>query len=214
MKLVYQYNAGDFSAAVTTLNDKMARAGAAAITEVTGLAKNAARASVAAGMHSNKWANAIQARVYPKGTPSLKAAGWVFSKIPYADVFQTGATISPKKDFLWLPLPTVPFRQGGHRMTPSQYVQFFEDKLIKISPPGKPPLLMGHFSRAGVLRVSSTSARLSKRARKSGKVMGPLVPLYVGVASVTETQKFDVRGAVALVVASQLNDLFLKNLED
>lgn len=214
MKLVYQYNAGDFSDAVATLNDRLARAGTAAITETTNLAKVAGRASVAAGMRSNKWANAIQSRVYPANRPSLDAAGYVYSKIPYADVFQTGATILPINNLLWIPLPTVPIRQGGHRLTPKQYVQFFHDPLITIKVPGKPPLLAGHFSRAGVLRVSDRSARLSKRARKSGKVSGPLVPLFVGVDAVKESQKFDVRGAVSLVVASHLSDLFLKNLED
>lgn len=202
-----------FTEAMKEHQDTLARAATATMRDVAALGKKAGRAAVAAGGFSKKWENAIQSKVFPPNRNSLHPAATVYSKIPYAGIFQTGGTITPKRSaLLWIPLSNVPVFAGGRRMTPAMFVQTI-GPLYSINRPGHRPLL------AAVIR--STDARFSKGVSLSqlrrgrnphGRGTVRLVPIFVGISSVSETQKFDVLGAVR-AVASQIPALYQKNLQ-
>ena len=52
----------------------------------------------------------------------LNPAVYIHTTINYADIFETGKTITGNP-FLWLPLPSVPPIKGRPHMTPRQYIQ-------------------------------------------------------------------------------------------
>ena len=71
------------------------------------------RADIAAAGFSRRWQNAFRVDVFPRGRKvSVDAAAWVFHKIPYAEVFEEGATIRGRP-YLWIALPGTPTRIGG-----------------------------------------------------------------------------------------------------
>lgn len=179
---------------------KMQAATVQAITWTVEDAKARGRASISAGGFSQRWQNALRTKVYPNKETPLNPAGIVFHKIPYAHVFETGARVGGKP-ILWLPLPGVPLGgRGSHPLTPAEYSQRIGE-LRSVNRPGKPPLLIGRGSRAGILRATATQVRVRKRAVKSGSILGQWVPLFVGVPAVTDPRRFDVRGAIRQAAA-------------
>ncbi|MHB2169967.1 DUF6441 family protein [Alsobacter sp. R-9] len=142
---------------------------------------------IAAAGFSPRWQRAISARVYPERGASLTAALAVRHRIPYAGVFEEGATISGKP-FLWLPLPSATRfggRFAGGKVTPRKVTQAGY-QLVSINRPGKAPLL--------AVRSRGFGARkqFGGRQFKTG-----IEPLFVGVSAVTITQKFNLRRVFA-----------------
>jgi hypothetical protein len=171
----------------------IAKAATAAVRDAGEIAKQNGRASIAAAGLSRKWQNALRVNIYPPQGDSLRPAAFIFHKIRYAGVFEDGAVIGGQP-FLWLPLPTVPFRRG-RPMTPSQYAKSI-GPLVSVQRPGRPPLLFPKY-RSGRRR-----RKASNQERK---------PLYVGLSSVAIGKRFDIKGA-AQSAAAQLPELFEKHL--
>jgi hypothetical protein len=186
----------------------IARAATAAIAEAGDTVKGRVRADIAAAGFSRNWQNAFRAQQYPKGGKiSMGPAVHFFHKIPYADVFESGATIRGKPK-LWLPLPSVPRGNRGNKpLTPKQYVQRVGPLVGGKSKSGT-PLLFGRASRRTVLRAGERSTRVRKGA--FGKVFSENVPLYVGIDSVTIGKKFHIRSIVQSV-GSRIGALYLKH---
>lgn len=185
----------------------IARAATAAIAEAGDTVKTQVRADIAAAGFSRNWQNAFRAQQYPKGQASMSSAVHFFHKIPYADVFESGATIRGKPK-LWLPLKSVPRGGRGNKpLTPKQYVQRVGPLVGGESKKGQ-PLLFGRASRRTVLRAGERSTRVRKGA--FGKVFSENVPLYVGIDSVTIGKKFHIKSIVR-AVGSRIGDLYLKH---
>lgn len=168
--------------------DMMARAATAAMTDAAKLAVQGGRQSIAAGGFGANWQNALRAKVYPSSGASLSPAAEIYSKIPYAGAFEYGQTVSGKP-LLWLPLDNVPLGRRGKRMSPAEVARSI-GPLHSINRPGRPPLL------AAVLRLRGKAT---------------LVPLFVGVPSITDPKKFSVLDAVNHV-RERLPDLYEKHL--
>jgi len=165
---------------------KIARAATLAVTEAAALIKAEGRSSVAS--LSGKLANSVFAKVFPGRGDSLTPAAMVGMKVKYASVFEEGATVSGKP-LLWIPLSSAPAGRGGARMGPGQFVKNV-GVLYTIKRPGKPPLL------AAVVRSPSATSAPSLAALKRGRNPGGrgkirLVPLYVGVPTVTDPKKYN-----------------------
>ena len=128
MRLSYQYQEGEFSAAQLIAEQKIAKASTGAVREAADLAKAAGRRAIAAAGFSSRWQNALRAKVYPQTGYSIDAAAYIWHKIPYAGIFETGGTIAGHP-LLWLPIGNAP------------PIGKFNGKLISINRPGKPPLL-------------------------------------------------------------------------
>lgn len=180
-----------FDAAMREKYRPLAEAGQETIIEIANDIKIAGRADIAAAGFSARWQNALRAEVYPKRKVSLNAATLVFHKIPYADVFETGATISGKPT-LWLPLSSTPKKLGRFKMTADRYAKEV-GPLTLLKLPGKRPLLAAKMAVSGRQAASGdlgkvTLPKLRRGASGSGAIRA--VPLFVGVDSVTLRKRF------------------------
>lgn len=202
----YDYVAGEYARATADVQNQIAKAASAAVHGAGDLAKKAGRANIASAGFGSKWQNALRCNFYPpeNAKPSINSAALVYHKIPYAIVFEEGATIVGKP-LLWLPLDrALPSRSGGHRWTPKLYVQQV-GPLRLIRPPGKRPLLVGN--------PRGPEAGRSPRLRSKGASAGRMVPLFVGIDTVTIGKKFDIVKIVQ-AAAGRLEALYAQNLKD
>lgn len=171
---------------------RIARASTLAIKDTAAEVKTGARAAIAAGGFSARWQNAFQVNVYPKAGYSAEAAMFGYSKIDYANIFQTGGTIRGVHGLLWVPLPSAPKRAGGKKMTVSRYIQTI-GPLIYLKRAGHPPVLVAKVLRAvrGGKQVATATLKRGLAAAKAGKKT-KIVPIFVGLTSVTLRRRFNV----------------------
>jgi hypothetical protein len=191
----------DFKSAMKATYGQIAHAATAAIREASDLAKKESRANIAAAGFSGRWQNALRANVYPKTGESVDAAAFIYHKIPYAGVFEHGATIQGK---LWLPIEAnLPVQAHGKRWTPQDFIN-------NIGPlrPGKAGT---HSVLFGEVMVGKTGSVLTvSKSRHAKRATTKWLPVFVAVSTVTDPKKFDI-GAVVRDVAGELQELFAKN---
>lgn len=183
MKFKYDY--GKPREAFEGLIEPVAKAGTAAIDLVGRDIKTEGRANIAGAGFSKRWQNALRVNRYPRRGVSSSAALWIYHKIPYAEVFESGATIHGKP-LLWIPLSTAPKRIGRMKMTPKNYIANV-GPLVSINNPGKPPLLAAPYS--GRVRKRTTLAGLKRGAGQGGG----LVPVFVGISTISIQKRFALR---------------------
>lgn len=193
MRLRYSAVAGQWDAAMKGTYALIARAASGAIRDAGDQVKREGRAAIGAAGFSRKWQNALRVNIYPPRTPSVDAAAWIYHKIPYAGVFEEGATI-PGRPYLWIPLSGTPAKIGSLRMTPQHYIAQI-GPLQYVARPGKAPLLVG-FIQGGVRGAGKVTARKLRQGtqarRQPGKHAGLVsVPIFVGVPSVTLKPRFN-----------------------
>ena len=129
--------------------------------------------------------------IYPRGRNSLNATAHVYHKIPYAGVFEEGATIRGRPR-MWLALPNVPQRYGRKPMTPELFRKSI-GPLAFVKRPGKRPLLVAKAKKG----KNMTKVSLA-RFRSGGRGEGPFVsvPVFVGLDSVSIRKRFNITGIV------------------
>lgn len=194
----------------------VARAATAAIAEAASFLKTAGRAAIAAGGFGVRWQRTLRVERYPtRGRTSINAAAFVWHKIPYAGVFQTGARILGQPT-LWLPLPGAPKRAGRKAMNPKNLEAATGKKLVYFKTPGGTPILGAR------VRVEAMKGRRRKnkkitisnlRRGESGEGSLTTIPLFVGVRSVNLPKKFDVI-SVCVRARDSLPSLYAKHLKD
>lgn len=172
--------------------EPIARAAQATMKEVGEEAKKRGRKTISNAGFSTRWQNTLRNDTYPKGEPSIDAAAFIFHKIPYAGVFEYGATISGRP-FLWLPLPTAPKKIGRSKATPRAFEARI-GKLVSMRGKGGKPLLGARVrlskTKAGKARKVSVAAL--KRGHRGDKGVASIIPVFVGVPMVTIRAKFGV----------------------
>jgi len=200
-QLVFDAPNGQFAKIAEQQRKVIAEAATEAVRDAAAKVKRQGRAAIAKAGFSKRWENAFRVDVYPKRGASIDAAAFVHHNIDYAGVFEEGATIAGSP-LLWLPLPTAPQRIGRRRMTPRLYVQTV-GPLIPIRRPGKRPLLAGRVQATRAGRAKVTVAQLRRGARdtrraaantafggRAGRFATSVVPLFVGLPSVTIRPRF------------------------
>lgn len=212
MKIVYAALKGEFEAALKAKYQPLAEAGSAAMTETANAIKAAGRQDIASAGFSKRWQNALRVDVYPKRGVSLNAAALIYHKIPYADVFETGATIRGKPR-LWLPLRSTPKRIGNKRMTAERFAKEVAP-LRFIRRAGKPPLLAAKMSVSRGQAESGnygkvTLAKLRRGATDAGIIRA--VPLFVAVDSVKIRDRFSIR-EITKRAADRLGEIYLSQV--
>jgi hypothetical protein len=213
VRLTLSAVAGGFFRALTEGEKPMARAATSAVREASELAKAEGRASIAAAGFSRKWQNALQAKVYPQGRDSMRAAALIYHKVPYAEVFEQGAVIHGKP-YLWLPLPNAPFGSGGKRIPPSKFRELVGSPLYTIRRPGKPLMLGANVRMTNARAGKSISLSLLRRGRNpGGRGTVQLVPLYVGIDAANITKRFAIIDAIERA-AARLPELYLKHFRN
>ena len=151
----------------------------------------------------------MRLNVYPKKGTSLRAAALIWHKIPYAGVFEEGATIRGRPT-LWLPLPSTPQKYGRYRLTPERYNKEI-GPLQYVKRPGKSPLLFARVksTKSGKPGSRVTLSRLKAGARGQGKTTS--VPVFVGIDSVSIRKRLDITGIVRKA-RDRLADLYAENM--
>src|SRR5882672_3832798 len=140
LKLNYAALTGQFRQMAEEMQQPIKVAATGAINDAAKFIKVAGRANIAQAGFSTKWQNALRVNVYPSKGVSMDPALLAYHKIPYAGVFERGATISGSP-YLWLPLPDVPRNAYGRRMSPANFVRLI-GPLKSVFRAGKPPLLV------------------------------------------------------------------------
>jgi len=204
---------GEFSDAMAAISTPIAEAGTSAIRKAADFAKVEARQSIADAGFSKRWQNTLRADVYPKRGESLRTAAAIYHKIPYADVFESGATVRGKPT-LWVPLSSSPKKVNRKRMTPENFI-------AGVAPLFPLPNKGGKKILAAQMSVSKTAAArgapykptlAALRRGAAGAGITVAVPIFVGIDTVKIQKKFNVTKAVE-DAAAQLPQLYLRFLK-
>ncbi|MDO8606855.1 MAG: DUF6441 family protein [Phaeospirillum sp.] len=174
-----------------------------------GLKADLRRQVTEAGM-GQRLANTWRAELYPKGSKSIKAAGFVFTRAPtIIRAFDQGAVIKSKHGF-WLAIPTPAAGTGarGKRMTPGLWEQMHGSRLRFIYRRGAPSLLVAENMRARTGKRGGF-AKGSASALRSGRGLATVV-MFILVPQVSLRKRLDVN-AVAERWASALPELIVRN---
>lgn len=214
---------GQFTKAFLGKERVVSRAATLGMREVAEEVKRSGRAAIGRAGFSPRWQAAFRVDVYPKRGESINAAAFVHHNIPYAGVFEEGATISGSP-YLWIPLPTAPKRIGREKITPRLYIQHV-GKLIFVRRAGRRPLLAGRVSsrsRGGKVSVAQLrrGERDARRASATAAFGGNparlktnIVPLFVGMPSVHIKGRFGLK-AIFASARSALSAAYFRNLRD
>lgn len=214
MKFNFQAEKGAFAEGIFSFSDNIARAGTVAIDMVAAQAKAEGRASIAAAGFSKKWQNALRADVYPKKGVSMKAAAAIYHKIPYADVFESGASIRGNPT-LWIPLPGLPKKLAGKRPTPKSFSAMVAP-LFPLRTKGNTKILAAQMAVGKAAQKRGPPYKLNMSAVRrgaAGQGITAAVPVFVGVDTVNIQKKFNVLGAVESA-AARIGGFYLAALRD
>lgn len=215
MQFIYEYAKGAWEKAVTEFAVPIAAACTAAIRDAEVILKKRSRAAIGAAGFGSRWQNTLRTRSFPEGDrTSIDAAAFLWHKIPYAGVFQDGATIAGNP-LLWLPLSSAPKRIGRNRFSAAGAVQAGVNLISMRSRTGRP--LLG--ARVRLTRAQAeasdpprlTLAKLKRGA--TGRGVARTIPLFVGVSSVKIRKRFDI-DAEASRVRDMLPGLYYQHFKD
>ncbi len=188
---------GRFGEQMIALEEPIAEAATTAMRGVANIVKIDGASDIARAGFSTRWQKALSTRVYPIGQDSMSPAVFVHHKIPYAGVFEDGATISGNP-MMWIPLPGVPKAMGSgrsrRRLTPELVSTSITDLVSFRSKTGVP--LLGARVRVSAARAANPKVSLSLLRRQNnngGKGRLITVPLFFGVTTVNITKKFNIR---------------------
>jgi hypothetical protein len=202
--------------AFTGIGGDMAHAATAAMREGGLLFKTQGRANIGAAGFSSRWQNAWRVSVYPVKGDSLEPAAYGFHKIPYSDVFETGATITGKAGLLWLPIGNNVPKAGRRKVATPRDLRARGVKLFSMKgAPGRP--LIGADIRVPASQAQSSPVKLSlsKLAKGTAGKRGVVkaVPLFFGIRSMTLRRRFNISGVAAQITAT-LGDSYFRNLPE
>lgn len=219
MTLRYSYMAerGAFVEGIADLKNPPAEAATAAMREAAVIIKTQGRAEIARAGFSKRFQNALRAEAFPRGGQvSIDAAAFMVHRVPYANVFEEGATIrgNPR---LFIPLVPKGRKVPAARRTPARFRQEI-GPLTYIARRGKPPLLAAPAAlsvfeaRKAEPKVSLAALRRGAAGAATGRTVLRTVPLFVGQSEVTIDKKFSVLKIVDRV-AGRLAQLYVKHLK-
>jgi hypothetical protein len=182
---------GEFERNLVAMQEPIARSMSSVMSDVAAEAKIDGRAEIARAGFSKRWQGALRVDQYPKAPRiSIDSAVVVRSKIPYAGVFEDGATITGKP-LMWLPTPSAPKRIGRNTpMTPENYNLNIGDLQSMTSAKGTPLLV-------AQVRMPRATAAPSIRALKRGiaGTRGEIrtVPMFVGIKKAQQKERLNIR---------------------
>jgi hypothetical protein len=196
MRIVTKAAAGQWLKATNTYESIMAKAATLGMRDVGKEGVKKGREAISAAGFSSKFANTLRVINKPPSGYVLNPSAYIHSTINYADIFETGKTITGS-NFLWLPLPSVPPIGGRPHMTPKQYIKNVGPLVLMWRPRALPMLgaVVRRTPRAQPFGKFATRGQLRKgRSGTRGKT--ETIPLFVAVHTVNIPKKFDVKGAV------------------
>jgi hypothetical protein len=181
------------------------RAVTAGIREATDGLKTELRRQITAAGLGSRLANTWRSEVYPKGRPSIGAAGFAWSKAPgIVQLYAEGGVIRSKQGlFLAIPTPAAGrFGDGRRKITPGAWERIHGLRLRFVYRRGAPSLLV-----ADNVRLTARGRAVANIGRRQGAVFTRLagrtaVPLFILVPQVTVRKRLDVDGAAQKWIAA------------
>jgi hypothetical protein len=168
----------------------------AGIREATDGLKTELRRQITSAGLGSRLANTLRSEVYPKGQPSIGAAGYVWSKAPrLVRLYAEGAVIRSKQGlFLAIPTPTAGrFGDNRHKITPGAWERIHGLRLRFVYRRSAPSLLVAENVRLTARGRAANIGRLGDPfTRLAGRTT---VPLFILVPQVTVRKRLDVDGA-------------------
>ncbi len=187
MKLDYDFNAKAIERDTQDIYLSMEIAATAAARKAGARLQQLARSNIASTGFGSNWTQNLKVNVYPISGESLRPTIWMYHRIRYAGVFETGETIY---GLMIVPTRNVPER-NGRPMRAREY---------RISVGGLIPI---RTRRGRLLLVAEqpSGQNLPFRSRV----------MYVGVTSVNVPKKFNLE-AITEQVAADFDNLYFSNL--
>ncbi len=181
------------------------RAITAGVREATDGLKGELRRQITSAGLGSRLANTWRSEVYPKGRPSLGAAGFVWSKAPrIVRLYAEGAVIRSKRGlFLAIPTPAAGrFGDARQKITPGSWERIHGLRLRFVFRRGSPSLLVADNARLTKRGRATANIGRNKGAaftRLSGRTT---IPLFILVPQVTVRKRLDVDGAAQKWIAA------------
>ena len=172
------------------------RAVTAGVQAATNGLKSDLRGQIVAAGLGPRLARTWRGEIYPKGQPSIGAAGLVWSKAPgIVRIYEDGATIrSTRGLYLAIPTPAAgKYGDGGAKITPGGWERRTGQRLRFIYRRGAASLLVADNLRARSGKRGGFS-KASTAALRSGRGLAS-VPIFILVPRVTFRKRLDVSGA-------------------
>lgn len=185
---------GEWSLAEIRAGERAVQRG---ISQSTLSLKSLLRGQVTGAQLGGRLAGSIRSEVYPKGKPSMNAAGLVFSKAPkIIDAFDTGPLIRAQSG-IWLaiPLPNIGKGPRGKKLTPGEWEKRTGRQLRFIYRRGRTALLVDEGKKA------PGNVFVRRRTRRGTMLMEPrtfknrIVPIFTLVPQVKLRKRLNIRGA-------------------
>jgi len=196
MKLVVASIRGQFEEAFRAKYGIIVDASRASLVQTSNTLKRNARAAIGGGGFGIRWQNTLRVDLHPR-RKKVTASGaiWMWHKIPYAGVFETGATIRGQP-LMWLPTSEAKRRWGrgvgGGKLTPRNFTR------------GVAPLRSTHGTSTPMLVANVEVGRKHKRTKS--------MVIFIGVPVVKIPQKFSLQRAVA-IATQELAANYFANLK-
>ena len=170
----------------------------AGIREATDGLKAELRAQITGAGLGSRLANTWRGEVYPKGQPSIGAAGYVWSKAPGIVRLYAEGTVIRSKHGLFLAIPTPAagrFGDGRRKITPGAWERIHGLRLRFVYRRGRLSLLVAdgaRLTRRGRAAPNVGRAKGAAFTRLAGRTT---VPIFVLVPQVSVRKRLDVDGA-------------------
>jgi len=172
------------------------RAVTAGVQAATNGLKSDLRSQIVAAGLGPRLARTWRGEIYPKGQPSISAAGLVWSKAPgIVRIYEDGATIrSTRGLYLAIPTPAAgKYGDGGAKITPGGWERRTGQRLRFIYRRGAASLLVADNMRARRGKRGGF-AKASAAALRTGRGLAS-VPIFILVPQVSFRKRLDVSGA-------------------
>jgi Family of unknown function (DUF6441) len=181
------------------------RAVTAGIREATDGLKTELRRQITSAGLGSRLANTWRGDVYPKGQPSIGAAGYIWSKAPrLVRLYAEGAVIRSKHGLL-LAIPTPAagrFGDNRQKITPGGWERIHGLRLRFVYRRGTPSMLVAdnvRLTKRGRAALNIGRRQGAAYTRLSGRTT---VPLFVLVPQVTVRKWLDIDGAAQKWIAA------------
>ncbi|QLH38097.1 MAG: hypothetical protein HWD60_02675 [Defluviicoccus sp.] len=152
---------GDLNALLQAEHAAAERAVTAGVREATQGLKGELRRQITGAGLGRRLANTWRSQVYPKGRPSVAAAGYVWSKAPrLVRLYDEGAVIRSRNGlFLAIPMPAAgQYGDGRQRLTPGAWERIHGVRLRFV------------YRRNGPSLLVADNARLTNRGRAAANI--------------------------------------------
>jgi hypothetical protein len=197
VKLAGRAESGQWIKATTEYEKVMAKAATLGMRQIGKLAEKNGREAIVAGGFSSRFAKTLRAINKPPSGYVLNPAVYIHSTLDYADVFETGKTITGNP-LLWLPFPNVPPGKSREHMTPREYIRNIGPLIKMITPKHGGLIMLGAVVEGPSTKPSRSRLRRTFLKKRFGEKTRRthVVPMFFAVSRITIPKKFDTEAAI------------------